>query len=117
MTSELHFGAVVRIAEFPFTDQQRSKTAPAVVLSSAQYSQERPDVIVARITSKVKHAESFGAVAITDWRASGLSVPSVIKPIIMTVIQEQVVGSLGSLDDLTLQRLKEALRLIFEPAL
>jgi mRNA-degrading endonuclease toxin of MazEF toxin-antitoxin module len=116
MTTELRFGAVVRIAEFPFTDQQRSKTAPAVVLSSAQYSQERPDVIVARVTSRVRHAQTFGAVEIVDWRASGLRVPSVIKPIVMTVIQEQVLDSLGSLDALTLQRLKEALRLIF-PAL
>jgi mRNA interferase MazF len=110
MKSSLQFGQVVRIRQFPFTDQEGTKTAPAVVLSLPEYHQSCGDVIVARITSQLRNQERFGSVDIRDFEACGLSRPSVIKPVIMTVLQVQVAEILGELDDRTVSDLKLAYR-------
>ena len=48
MSLTLKVGTVVRIKQFPFTNQAGSKTAPVVVLSSYRYHQEREELIGAR---------------------------------------------------------------------
>ena len=48
MTS-FEFGDVV-LVPFPFTDQSTSMKRPAVVVSSAAYNAERPDVIIMAVT-------------------------------------------------------------------
>ena len=54
------FGDIV-LAPFPFTDQTASKKRPAVVVSSAAYHQERPDLIIMAVTSQT---------LCDDWRGS-----------------------------------------------
>lgn len=44
------FGDVI-LVPFPFTDQSTSKKRPAVVISSAAYNAERPDLIIMAVTS------------------------------------------------------------------
>lgn len=102
---DLRVGTVVRI-EFPFTDKSESKTAPVVVLTSRRYHEERQDFIAARITSKIAQKDTFGTVEIHDHVRSGLQRPSVIKPVLMTLAQKQILGVLGQLDDRTLRDLK-----------
>ena len=109
MTSDLKAGAVVRIRQFPFTDQVGAKTAPVVVLSSQQYHQEREELIGARITSRLTHKDTFGTIGIHDLEACGLSEPSIIKPVIMTVLMSQVQRVTGQLDDTTLRELRRVL--------
>jgi mRNA interferase MazF len=46
------FGDVV-LVPFPFTDQPGDKQRPAVVISSARYQRERPDLILVPITSQL----------------------------------------------------------------
>jgi len=41
----------VVLVAFPFTNLQASKKRPAVVISSAHYQQQRPDVILMAITA------------------------------------------------------------------
>lgn len=106
MASSLRFGQVIRIRRFPFTDQEGTKTAPAVVLSLPQYHLVYGDVIVARITSQLQARGRFGAVNIRDFEGCGLSRPSVIKPVIMTVLQTQVEEVLGTLDEATVSDLR-----------
>lgn len=106
MISELQVGAVVRIKQYPFTNQVGSKTAPAVVLSSGRYHQEREELIAARVTSKLDHKDLFGTIEIQDFQSCGLVEPSVIKPVVMTVLLSQVQRVVGRLDDLTFQELK-----------
>jgi mRNA-degrading endonuclease toxin of MazEF toxin-antitoxin module len=108
MTSSLSFGAVVRVRDYPFTDQEGSKTAPAVVLSSSRYHEECTDVILARITSRLQNKTRFGSVVVQDFVACGLSKESVIKPVIMTVRQDLVHDVLGQLDARTLANLRRA---------
>jgi len=47
------FGDVI-LVPFPFTDQSQAKQRPAVVVSSARYNTERPDLILMAITSQVR---------------------------------------------------------------
>lgn len=106
-------GAVVWVSEFSFAGKPGGKQAPGVVLSSPKYHELRPDVIVARITSKMHHAAGFGAVAILDWKRCGLDTPSVIKPFLMTVDQNQILRVAGELDPQTMADLKTAFKSIF----
>lgn len=109
MTSDLKAGTVVRVRQFPFTDQVGAKTAPVVVLSSQRYHQERDELIGARITSKLAHKDTFGTISIHNPEACGLSEPSVIKPVIMTVLVSQVQRVAGQLDGVTLRELRRVL--------
>jgi len=78
------FGDVVLVS-FPFTDQTITKKRPAIVVSSAGYNRQRPDLIIMAVTSQMKPSASFGEVLITQWKQAGLIKPSVIKPICTTV--------------------------------
>ncbi len=44
------FGEVV-LVPFPFTDQTMTKKRPAIVVSSAAYNSERPDLVLMAVTS------------------------------------------------------------------
>ncbi len=47
------FGDII-LVPFPFTDQSATKKRPAVVISSAIYNTERPDLIIMAVTSQTK---------------------------------------------------------------
>lgn len=113
MTSRFNVGTIVWVAQLPYAGQAGAKTAPGVVLTSHRYHQEYPDVIVARVTSKMHHAAGFGAVTIREWAICGLDKPSVIKPVLMTVSQGQITRVAGELDPETLAELKRAFKSVF----
>lgn len=94
MTS-YRFGDVVLVG-FPFTNLQASKRRPAVVIHSPAY-QDRPDVIVMAITSQVRQPLATGEAILQDWQAAGLAKPSVLKPLIATLEQNQIVKVMGQL--------------------
>lgn len=104
-------GEVV-IIRFPFTDQQGTKQRPAVVVSSADYNVQRPDVILLALTSQIKTPLGFGEAHVRDWQDAGLLKPSLLKPILFTAEQMLVRKSLGRLserDHKTLHTLLRAL--------
>ena len=59
------FGDVL-LVPFPFTDQSGSKKRPAVVVSSARFQQERPDLFLMPITSQNPGSTRFGDVPVSD---------------------------------------------------
>ncbi len=91
------FGDVVLVA-FPFTSLQATKKRPAVVISSNAYQQTRPDIILIAVTSKLKPDLSIGEYSLKDWQFAGLAKPSIIKPLIATLEQTQIIRQLGKLD-------------------
>lgn len=88
------FGDIV-LVPFPFTDQSAAKKRPAVVISSAAYQRERPDLIIMAVTSQVRPAQTLGEVVVKDWHGAGLLKPSVIKPVITTIEKPLVISALG----------------------
>lgn len=108
-TTNCKFGDVVLVS-FPFTNLQSTKKRPAVVINSMAYSQQRPDVIVLAITSRVNQPLSFGESLIEKWRHAGLLKMSVFKPLIATIEQASVLRSLGQLAARDLASLQTLLR-------
>lgn len=105
--TRFEFGDVV-LVPFPFTDQSTSKKRPAVVVSSAAYNAERPDVIVMAVTSQVR-AENRFDISIQDWQQARLLKPSVIKPVIATIEKSLVLKGLGRLSEKDREALAESL--------
>ena len=95
-TTGYEFGDIV-LVPFPFTDQSTTKQRPAVIISSAAYQRERPDLIILAITSQVRSGNSVGEAQVTDWKQAGLLKPSVIKPVIATIERRLVRKTLGKL--------------------
>ncbi len=84
------FGDVVLVS-FPFTNLKATKKRPAVIISSQSYQQERPDVILMAITSQIRKPLTIGECILQDWQQAGLLKPSLLKPLIATLEQEQIV--------------------------
>jgi mRNA interferase MazF len=106
-----NFGDVI-LVPFPFTDLQQSKQRPAVIVSSARYHAERPDLILMAITSQVRTPPAFAESPVRDWRAAGLLKPSVVKPVFATLEQRLVRKTLGRLTETDRAALSASLRLL-----
>ena len=81
--------------EFPGVVQ--TKRRPAVILSSAAYHANRPDIIVGLVTSQTSKATSPTDYLIQDWQAAGLRVPSSFRSFIVTLPASAVVSTMGTL--------------------
>lgn len=110
-TTHFEFGDVVLVS-FPFTHLRAIKQRPAVVISRTAYQQHRPDVILMAITSQIRQPLALGEALLKDWQAAGLIKPSVLKPLIATLEQRQIVRGMGQLsaaDQETLQAVIQAI--------
>jgi len=107
--TDYSFGDVI-LVPFPFTDQSHVKQRPAVVVSSARYNSERPDLILMAITSQVRLPAVFGEVIVQHWQAAKLLKPSAIKPIFTTLDRRLVRKPLGRLHQTDRAALKAAVQ-------
>ncbi len=105
------FGDVI-LVPFPFTDQSQAKQRPAVVVSSARYNTERPDLILMAITSQVRSPATFGEVIVQNWQAAKLLKLSSIKPVFTTLDKRLVRKSLGRLHETDRASLKTVMQAI-----
>ena len=106
-----NFGDVILVG-FPFTNLQATKQRPAVVISAAAYQQSRPDVILMAITSQIRQPLAFGEYLLQDWQHAGLLKPSVLKPLIATLEQTQIIRTLGQLSAADQSALRDVLQKI-----
>ena len=106
-----NFGDVI-LVPFPFTDQSQAKQRPAVVVSSARYNTERPDLILMAITGHVRSPATFGEVILQHWQAAKLLKLSSIKPVFATLDKRLVRKSLGRLHETDRTSLKTAMQTI-----
>ncbi|MEI7843003.1 MAG: type II toxin-antitoxin system PemK/MazF family toxin [Gallionellaceae bacterium] len=90
------FGEIL-LVPFPFTNQEGNKKRPAVVISSAGYQANRPDLLIMAITGQPHTMLDFATFAIIDWDAAGLLKPSFAKPVLTTLEQTLVIRSMGKL--------------------
>lgn len=104
-------GEVVLVA-FPFTNLKATKKRPAVVISSYAYQQERPDIIVMAITSQIRTPLTVGEYLLQDWQAANLPKASLLKPLIATLDQQQIIRTIGQLSVRDLNGLHQSLQSI-----
>ena len=102
----------VLLLPFPFTNQTTTKKRPTIVISSFEYNQTKPDLIVIAVTSQIREQLIFGEMKIEEWLTAGLIKPSVIKPIITTIEKNLIIKSLGNLQSNDLQNLQTLLKQI-----
>jgi mRNA interferase MazF len=110
-TTSYDFGDVVLVA-FPFTNLQATKKRPAVIISRQIYQQNRPDVILMAITSQIRQPLTTGEAILQDWQAAGLAKPSVLKPLLATLEQSQIVKVMGRLSITDREALRKVLQTI-----
>ncbi len=61
-----------------------TKRRPAVIISTPEYNNERPDIIVALITSQISKATASSDHILDDWATAGLDKPSAVRTFIQT---------------------------------
>src|SRR5277367_1488720 len=96
----------------PSPTKAKQSSAPAVVVSSARYNTERPDLILMAITSQVRSPAAFGEVIVQHWQAAKLLKLSAIKPVFTTLDKRLVRKSLGRLHETDRASLKAAVQII-----
>ena len=93
-----NFGDVV-LVPFPFTNQITSKQRPAVIISTQEYANSRPDVVLMTITSQIQSPLGFADTLLADWQYTNLLKPSVVKPVFTSFEQNLVIKQLGVLSE------------------
>jgi mRNA interferase MazF len=101
-------GNDIVVVPFPFTDKSSSKRRPAVVLSNNDFLQSTDHVIAAMITS-AKNSDWISDVKISNLKASGLSVPCVIRMKLFTLPKTLIIRKIGKLSSADAKLLRSRL--------
>ena len=99
-------GEVV-LVRYPFSDLSGSKIRPAVIVNTPHVSK---DVFILPLTSKTTSLLA-GEFILKDWQQAGLNVETAVKRGLYTVHQNLITQSVGTLSDVDLNALDDALRL------
>ncbi|WP_204723372.1 type II toxin-antitoxin system PemK/MazF family toxin [Fastidiosibacter lacustris] len=104
----------VILVPFPFTNLRASKRRPAVVVSKQSYQNERRDIILMAITSQIKMPLGYGECVLCQWKQAGLPKPSMLKPLIATIEQDNILKKLGTLTSVDIDKLSNVMSDLFE---
>ncbi len=96
-----------------FAGAVENKARPAVVLSSAVYHANRPDVLIGFLTTQVAGANAPTDYALTEWKAAGLTQPSAFRAFLATVRPAEVT-KIGHLSDDDWTEVQARVRLALE---
>jgi mRNA interferase MazF len=75
-----------------------TKRRPAVVVSSETYHQERPDAILAVVTSQINKSNSSTDYVLQDWQSAHLNKPSAVRIFLFTLPQSKII-EIGELSE------------------
>jgi len=95
-TKPLESGAIV-VVDFPGVTGVKRR--PAVIVSSALYHRERPDIILGIITSQIDSATKASDYLLQDWKAAGLHRASAFRSFLVTLPRSAVTARLGQLSE------------------
>jgi len=109
----------VVIALFPNADSSPPKARPVVVVQADIYNAKLQNLIVAAVTSNLKHATDPASVLIEiatpDGKATGLRQDSVVSCINIATISDTLVAKrIGQLSPSLLQKLNDALKVALD---
>ena len=90
-----------------------TKRRPAVVVSSEAYHRERPDAILAVVTSQINKSISPTDYLLQDWQAAGLNKPSAVRIFLFTLPQSKIV-EIGELSERDWTKVKTRLQISLE---
>ncbi len=91
----------------PFSDLTSAKVRPAVVVGAFPHSPIVP------LTSRV-NSLAAGEFLLSDWRGTGLNIPSAVKRGVYTVHSSLILKSLGKLVAADAKQIEQSLRLWLE---
>jgi mRNA interferase MazF len=89
-----------------------TKRRPAVVVSSEAYHRERPDVILAVVTSQINKSISATDYVLQDWQTAGLNKPSAVRIFLFTIPQSKIT-EIGELSERDWTKVKTRLQIAF----
>ncbi len=101
------YGEIV-IVPFPYTVRGEYKRRPAVVVSSDQFPHKYGDVFLLAITSQIAGADTKSMVV--DWQKAGLPKTSCFKPLIASLHETEILGSIGALSGNDCKTLNQLLK-------
>lgn len=90
-----------------------TKRRPAVIVSSEIYNRERPDVILAVLTSQMDKSISSTDYILQDWQSANLNKPSVVRIFLFTLPQNKIT-KIGELSANDWAKVKTRLRIAFD---
>jgi len=90
-----------------------TKRRPAVVVSSQTYHRERPDVILAVVTSQTNKTNASTDYVLQDWQAAGLHKSSAVRIFLFTLPRNKVT-EIGELSEKDWTEVQKRLRLSLE---
>ncbi len=90
-----------------------TKNRPAIVISTEAYHSERPDVLLALVTSRIENADTAFDCVLFDWEAAGLKLPSAMRSFLFTKPQTQI-SKIGRLSDADWQEVQRRLQTALE---
>jgi len=93
-----------------FTNQTASKNRPVVVVSTDDYNQTTPDLLVMSITGQLTGLSHPGDYILQDWQSAGLRVPSKVQTKIVTIEASIITGNRGRLTDADMAGVQAGLR-------
>ena len=86
------------LVPFPFTDLTTTKKRPALIISPNEYN-EKFDVVIAFITSKLDLEYRIGDYKIQEWEKSNLPKPSMLRMKFATIDKSFIIKRLGRLSE------------------
>lgn len=109
----------VVIVEFPYTDGQRGKNRPALVVQNDRDNRRLTNTVVAMVSGNTRHAAESTQVlvdpATPSGSSSGLHGRSVVKCCnLFTVRQQDILRTIGQLSNELITEVNDALRVALE---
>ena len=101
------------LVSFPFTDLKSSKKRPALIISPDEYNQ-KVDVIIAYITSKMDQDYKTGDYHIKEWEDANLPKPSMIRMKFATIDKTIIKKRLGRLSESDANSFKKEFSAFFD---
>lgn len=90
-----------------------TKRRPAVVVSSEAYHRERPDAILAVVTSQISKSISPTDYILQDWQSANLNKPSAVRIFLFTLPQSKI-NAIGELSERDWAKVKTRLQIAFD---
>lgn len=100
------------LVPFAFTNLTTSKKRPALIISPNEYN-EKLDVVIAFITSKLDLEYRIGDYKIQEWKKSNLPKPSILRMKFATIDKSIIIKKPGRLSEKDVEEFSKLLKDFF----